>query len=153
MRWPHIHGAPVFARFGDEAFAFVWPEKDRIKRFRWRDDQFDPTPAQGEPRAPPYISDRLNGMPGGMLSVNVDPSSPRRGVLFASVKICDEPGYDACSVAQDRGILRAYDPFTMREIWSNRGENYWYSKFVPPTIAAGRVFLPTASGKVLIYGP
>ena len=75
------------------------------------------------------------------------------GVVFASVKICDEPGYEACSFAQKRGILRAYDPFTMREVWSNRPDNYWYSKFVPPTIAAGRVFLPTASGKVLIYGP
>jgi hypothetical protein len=154
MRWPHIHGAPVFGRFGSDAFAFVWPEKDRIKRFRWRDDgQFDPAPLEGEPRAPRYVDDKRNGMPGGTLSVNVDPSSERRGVVFASVKICDEPGYDPCSQAQVRGILRAYDPFTMREIWSNRGENYWYSKFVPPTIAAGRVFLPTASGKVLVYGP
>jgi hypothetical protein len=155
MKWPHIHGTPVVANFGaDQTFMFVWPEKDRIKRYRWLGDRFDTSPARGPTRAPPHRSDKaVNGMPGGMLSVNVDPTGPRLGVVMASVKICDEPDYDACNVSQDRGILRAFDPFSMREVWSNRGEKYFFAKFVPPTVAAGRVFLPTASGKVLIYGP
>jgi hypothetical protein len=40
----------------------------------------------------------------------------------------------------------------MRQIWNNAGEQYWFAKFVPPTIANGRVFLATVSGKVLVYG-
>jgi hypothetical protein len=103
-------------------------------------------------------------MPGGMLSVNVDPGANGLGVVFASVKACNEAGFPACNddtgpgtfpigYGQNFGILRAFDPFTMREVWSNAGgERYWFAKLVPPTIANGRVFLATASGKVLIYG-
>ena len=42
----------------------------------------------------------------------------------------------------------------MRQVWSDAGEpdKYWFAKLVPPTIANGRVFLATASGRVLIYG-
>jgi hypothetical protein len=167
MRWPHIHGTPAFASFGDkQSFMFLWGEKDKPKRFRWRNDKFDLPPLPGEPIAPPYITDALNGMPGGMLSVNVDPTGNGLGVVFASVKTCSEPGYPACDFdttpiptgyGQMFGILRAFDPFTMQEVWNNArhswSEQYWFAQLVPPTIANGRVFLATASGKVLIYGP
>ena len=154
MEWPHIHGTPAFARFGTDAFMFLWGEKDRPKRFRWRDGKFELPPLEGDPIAPPYVSDSLNGMPGGMLSVNIDHSGNGLGVVFASVKTCNERGYPACDHQQDFGILRAYDPFTMRQVWSDIDEpdKYWFAKLVPPTIANGRVFLATASGKVLIYG-
>jgi hypothetical protein len=154
MQWPHIHGTPAFASFGSDEFMFLWGEKDKPKRFRWRDAKFDLPPLEGEPVAPPYVADNLNGMPGGMVSVNVDPSGDGLGVVFASVKICSEPQYPACDVQQDFGALRAYDPFTMRQIWNDTSDpdKYWFAKLVPPTVANGRVFLATASGKVLIYG-
>ena len=93
-------------------------------------------------------------MPGGMVSVNVDPSGDGLGVVFASVKICGVQGYPACNVGQDVGVLHAYDPFTMAPLWDDTREpdKYWFAKLVPPTVANGRVFLATASGKVLIYG-
>jgi hypothetical protein len=163
MKWPHIHGTPVFGRFDPQhAFMFVWPEKDTLKRYQWMGVRLDANPTPGLEHAPPNIDDGHNGMPGGMLSVNVDPNSRSLGVVLASVKICDpggpfrpgfsNPGFPDCSVSQNRGILRAYDPFTMQLIWSNKDDNYWFAKFVPPTVAAGEVFLPTASGKVLVYG-
>jgi hypothetical protein len=119
----------VFARFSpDQAFVFVWPEKDRIKRYRWRGDRFDPVFVRGEPPAPRNIDPSHNGMPGGMLSMNIDPSGPSLGLVLASVKICDdtspparrEPGYKRCDVDQERGALRAYDPFTLKQIWWNQ---------------------------------
>ena len=30
-------------------------------------------------------------------------------------------------------------------------KDFWFAKFVPPTIANGRVFLATGSGKVMVY--
>ena len=156
MEWPHIHGTPAFASFGNDEFMFLWGEKDKLKRFRWRDGKFELPPKEGAHIAPPYKNERLNGMPGGMVSVNVDPSGNGLGVVFASVKICDEPGrgYRACDDSQDFGVLRAYDPFTMALLWDDtrEPEKYWFAKLVPPTVANGRVFLATASGKVLIYG-
>jgi hypothetical protein len=165
MKWPHIHGTPAFARFeGRHAYMFVWPEKDTIKRYEWDGRHFNRNPLRGKEHAPPNLSDKLNGMPGGMLSVNVDPNGPGLGVVLAALKACvsmkysepwDDPnlGYPRCDASQDRGILLAYDPFTLKLVWSNLGESYYFSKFVPPTVAAGRIFLPTASGKVLVYGP
>ena len=161
--WPHIHGTPVFASFSaNQAFMFVWPEKDAIKRFHWLGDHFDPEPTQGSHFAPAYFSEHWNGMPGGMLSVNIDPEGPGLGVVFASVKNCGEDGYPACDTSQDFGLVLAYDPITMNEIWSNRGESislqnnnggYFFSKFVPPTVAVGHLYVATGSGRVLIYGP
>ncbi|GKQ52627.1 hypothetical protein [Bradyrhizobium sp. Ce-3] len=154
MEWPHIHGTPAFASFGNDQFMFLWGEKDKPKRFRWHDGKFELPPLEGEPIAPPYVDMRLNGMPGGFISVNVDPTGGSSGVVFASAEICDEPGYPSCRTSQDNGVLRAYDPFTMRQLWNDTTEpqKYWFSKLVPPTIAGNRVFLATRSGKVLIYG-
>jgi hypothetical protein len=127
------------------------------------------------------------GMPGGMLALSIDPAQAAAGVLFASVQRCrvtkddpafqinrDDPGFHECSVDDCRtstatlsvcgqqhfGMLRAFNPFTLRELWNNQSDpsvsdedrNYWFAKFVPPTIANGRVFLPTASKRVLVYG-
>jgi hypothetical protein len=58
-------------------------------------------------------------------------------------------------------MLRAFDPISLRELWNNQIDrfgdqaykNYFFAKFVPPTIAHGRVFLPTGSQFVLVYGP
>jgi outer membrane protein assembly factor BamB len=192
MKWPHIHGTPVFGVLGKgNAFLYVWPEKDHLKSFRWLGDQFQTqgTVATGlqtpQPLAPPLRDEMLapgkwkypgaNGMPGGMLSLAVDPSRPGKGVLFASVKRCRGVGdqaqpFQECSVElcksadacgnQDYGMLRAFDPMTMAELWNDQLDgqaaqeirNYWYAKWVPPTIAGGRVFLATWSDKVLVFG-
>jgi hypothetical protein len=53
---------------------------------------------------------------------------------------------------QRGGMLRAFDPFSLRELWNNGGTDYRFVKFVPPTIAVGRVFLPTSSDAVFVYG-
>jgi hypothetical protein len=137
--------------------------------------------------APPRINvkDGALGMPGGMLSLTLDRTKPGKGVLFASVQRCrwgtpplnspnpaephEECAVERCSVNtsngencgdQRWGILRAFDPVTLAELWNDQlddqagqpDRNYWYAKFVPPTIANGRVFLATWSNKVRVYG-
>jgi outer membrane protein assembly factor BamB len=197
IMWPHIHGTPVFGAFPDgRAFLYLWAEKDFLKSFRWWGKRFDTTPAaitvnmlpkpgvatnkSGDAvLAPPYLSDQVlaNGMPGGMLSLTIDPAQPAAGVLFASVQRCkafqpteSETAFNECSVQRCTnstncqeprfGMLRAFDPITLRELWNNQNDpfasdtdrTYWFAKFVPPTIAHGRVFLATASRRVLVYG-
>jgi hypothetical protein len=215
--WPHMHGTPVFAHFRDDArFLFVWPEKDRLKRFAWNGTRFDPTPLESPQIAPPiplpngnhypifcpgphpdrpcacphgdqdFHPQCLNvtgsGMPGGMLAVNLDGDSGQ-GVLFASIQRCAEdldPGFQGHPCTdQGLGSLRAYDPFTLKEVWNDCGtgpslpgdcnlghtgtpdhtDDYYFAHFVPPTVAGGRVFLATApppwipgGGKVIVYG-
>jgi hypothetical protein len=147
--WPHIHGSPVFASFPDHrSLLYVWPEKDHLKAYVWLGDRVDAEhPVLGvakqgglvlAPPGPPF------GMPGGMLAVAVDPGGPDRGLLLASVP---RPEGN-----QMNGMLRVFDPVTLQEIWNNAGTDYMFSKFVPPTAAVGRVFLPTGSGYIIVYG-
>jgi hypothetical protein len=130
--------------------------------------------------APPYLSneDLANGMPGGMLALSIDPAQPAGGVLFASVQRCrrfnDDSALNECSVERCStsstncqeprfGMLRAFDPITLQELWNNQSDqftkdsdkhfkDYFFVKFVSPTTAHGRVFLPTGSRRVLVYG-
>jgi outer membrane protein assembly factor BamB len=82
-------------------------------------------------------------MPGGMVAAVVDPLSANGGVVFASIARVPD---------QSKGMLRALDPLTLREIWNNDSEDYAFAKFVPATIAGKQVLLPTASGEVRVYG-
>ncbi len=152
--WSHVHGSPVFASFPNgPTLVYLWPEKDHLKAFPWLGNRLDDahkTLALGldgnlavAPPGPPF------GMPGGMLAVTVDPSASSAGILFASIARPDPKD----PANQTQGLLRAFDPITLRELWNNSGEPpYNFSKFVPPTIAGGRVYLPTCSNEVLVYG-
>lgn len=147
--WPHIHGSPIFASFkGGRSMIYVWPEKDHLKAIPWLGNNH----ADSVHRV--FATDRNNkvlvappgppfGMPGGMLAVAVDTSRNDSGVLFASVPTPEG--------IQMSGILRAFDPITLRELWNNAGTDYHFVKFVPPTIAVGRVFLPSMNA-VFVYG-
>jgi alpha-tubulin suppressor-like RCC1 family protein len=203
LHWPHIHGTPVFGTLtGGKSFLYVWPEKDDLKSFEWLGDRLDERPRVGRNvadgtlvLAPPFIATNQNGMPGGMLSLSIDPTMPDAGVLFASVQRCGtgdsnmgqfepvecsipecpvfaagffqrhDPSDVRCS-SQMNGMLRAFDPVTMTELWNDRidirarsgesahttGGDYMFAKYVPPTIANGRVLLATDDGTVRIYG-
>jgi hypothetical protein len=148
--WPHIHGAPVYAEFnGGRKALYVWPEKDHLKSFPWLGDRADvdhrvlAVGRNGQllaaPPGPPA------GMPGGMLGLTVDAGQRDAGVLFASIP--NQPD-------QAKGVLHAFDPISLRQLWNNVGEDYHFAKFVPPTLAGNRVFLPTASpsNEVIVYG-
>jgi hypothetical protein len=194
--WPHVHGTPVFGQLaGAGAFAYVWPEKDHLKSLRWLGNQFEESPRDAVNRAgqkilaPPWKKDHKNpdifgqvGMPGGMLTLGVDPMLPGAGVLFASVQTCGDdhswhecldPCHDGetwqacvqrttnfCGTAEDYdhcvhqrfGMLYAFDPVSMRELWNDQNDQndqrdpnikYDFAKFVPPTIAKQKVILAT----------
>ncbi|MGH7840317.1 MAG: hypothetical protein ACREQT_02200, partial [Candidatus Binataceae bacterium] len=140
----------AFPDFPDgRAFLYLWAEKDFLKSFRWWGKRFETTPTiatngKGEAvLAPPFLggADANQflgpvGMPGGMLALSIDPSQQAAGVLFASVQRCAASD-DAelrelheCSVQRCRlgsncdqqkfGMLRAFDPITLRELWNNQ---------------------------------
>ena len=70
-----------------------------------------------------------------------------------SVKRCT-PGDQQCD-HQDLGSLHVIDPVAdaLPELWNDLGSgDYSFAKFVPPTVANGRIFLPTWSNSVRVYG-
>lgn len=148
--WPHIHGTPVYGDFSNgRSFLYLWAEKDYLRAYERIPNagnvQFTKTPSTSNVRAPKVL------MPGGMLSLAIDPQST--GVLFATIP--DESGQVGII---RRGVLRAFDPIPdargkLKEIWNDENSPpYGLAKFVPPTLANGRVYLATATAGVLVYG-
>jgi hypothetical protein len=150
LQWPHVHGSPSYARLASGAeYVYVWPEKDRLRAFArdtsaGNDYRLLPNAAIAEVVAP------HQGMPGGMLSVNADPQFGG-GVVFASVPT--EENWPR----SDGGVLIAFDATPspdgkLHQLWNNYDDAYLFAKFVPPTVANGRVYLATFSNEVLVYG-
>jgi streptogramin lyase len=87
---------------------------------------------------------RVKGMPGGILSVSANGSRAGTGIIWASTPLDGDSNQSIV-----HGILRAYDASDVhRELWNTqqfaaRDEIGWYSKFNSPTVANGRVYMPT----------
>ncbi len=143
-----MNGAPVYwngPTYGPAIY--LWPAGDPLKVFRFTGGLFTtPASAQSTALAP-------GGMPGGMLSLSANGSAAGTGILWATLS----NGGDANHAPQP-GILRAYDASDVtRELWNsqqNAGRDALgnFSKFSPPTIANGHVYVATLSNKLVVYG-
>jgi outer membrane protein assembly factor BamB len=136
--WPHIHGSPTYFDFNNgKSMMYVWAEKDYLKAFQRLGNKFEQV-SHADIIAPD------EGMPGGMLSLSIDKSINGGGVIFATVPL---------DAFQTKGCLRAFDPMTLKELWNNITDpQYKFAKFCPPTVANGKVFLPTFSNRFKVYG-
>jgi hypothetical protein len=141
----HIHGSPVYWSSPNGPRLYVWSEEDYLKSFSFDGSRFNPTPvATSRMRVP-------GGMPGGMLSLSADGSTPGTGIIWAIVPTFDAVGLNV------RGILRAFDASNLTELWnSTQNERFddvgAFAKFSAPTIANGKVYVPTFSGQLHVYG-
>jgi hypothetical protein len=148
IAWPHIHGTPSFSAAADGmSYLYVWPEKDQIKAFRRTGGTppYDSVPSTAAVTSPNW------GMPSGMLSVVVGPSSST--VVFANVPLENVGTVNAGGLVAFDGTPTATKQ--LRTLWGDYSSDsapYVYSKFVPPTIAVGRVFQATFSNRVIVYG-
>ena len=91
-------------------------------------------------------------MPGGILSVSANGNTTGTGIVWASHPL------SSANQAVVPGILDAYDASDLtKELWNSkqnegRDDVGNFAKFCPPTIANGKVYMATFSGKVIVYG-
>jgi len=87
------------------------------------------------------------GYQGAGLSISANGSDPNSGIVWALTPDGDSrwlrPGYLRAYAASASGV------FT--ELWHDGGDYNW-AKFSQPLIANGRVYTPTFSGEVMVYG-
>ena len=144
-----MHGGPVWWDGPTASWLYVWPASTKLQQY-----QFNPgagnltTPALAvSPTTAP------NGQPGGILSVSANGSAPGSGILWAVHQLTG----DANQSVQP-GILHAYNAQNISvELWNSqqlpaRDGGWLFAKFVPPTVANGKVYLSTFSNKLNVFG-
>lgn len=161
----HVHGSPVY--FQPLNRLYLWGENDVLRAFEIdrTSGQLSGAPvAWGQKVAP-------NGMPGGMLSLSANGANDAiiwallpfdRGTSISQGSIAPpDPSDYPTNANQCRlvwGVLRAFDAMTLQEIWNSEADLFYFAKFAPPTIANGRVYVPTygvpnqPAGQFLVYG-
>ncbi len=93
------------------------------------------------------------GIPGGFLTISANGAQAGSGILWASMPYAEDADADVVS-----GVLRAFDASDLtHELWNTRmvparDDLGNFAKFVPPTVANGRVYVATFSNRLLVYG-
>jgi hypothetical protein len=146
----HIHGAPVWWDASSGSYAYIWGESDHLHQYKF--DKVNGvfiTPAVALSPTPAWV----NGMTGGMLAISANNTNAGTGILWASHQFTGD-----ANQAVRPGILHAYDAQNVaNELWNSeqfsaRDSVGSYAKFVPPTVARGKVYLATFSNRLNVYG-
>jgi hypothetical protein len=138
---PEMLGSPVVWRRTagtDDALIYFWPRSEYLTSLRYQHSNNTTSVAT--------TSADTAGPGGGFLSLTWNGATPSSAVLWAAVSLGNGSGTEA-------SFIRAYDPQTLQRLW--QGAVPGYAKFGVPTIAAGRVFVPSWSSSggsnVVVY--
>ena len=157
----HIHGAPIVWKGpNNRTWLYVMGEGDPLKAFPFEGGTFNAQAVkQGDwmqstlNQVPACQSKANHGvwMPGGLLGVSSNGTTPGTGIVWALVPA----NGDANSCRGVKGMLMAFDAEDVtKELWRSQRKDAANSdtkdsfgllaRFNPPTIANGKVFVGTA---------
>jgi hypothetical protein len=157
----HIHGSPVFWEGpAGKSWLYVMGEADHLRAFPFVNGKFDLSGLRRsrwkppKPGAAPCGGPMENWMPGGVISVSSNGSTPGTGIVWVLVPA----NGDANSYRGVKGMLLALNAEDVgQELWRSQGHDLALSdtsnglgllaRFAPPTIANGKVFVGTAGDK------
>jgi hypothetical protein len=139
---PNIHAGPVFWQNSDtQGFIYKMSEKDYLKAFDYdlTSGTVSSTPAHVATVRPGH-----DGMPGGFSSISAN--GRNNGIVWTVVQQQNSMmGYP------HPAILYAHDATNLHELWNNAADQVTLAKFNSPTIAEGKVVLPSV-GLFQVYG-
>jgi hypothetical protein len=142
-------GAPIYwnsPNFGP--VIYIWGSGDYLKAYQFSNGLFNQTPVMQSTTA--GIIGYSNSVP---LSLSANGGQGGTGIVWAAGPYSGDANRQIV-----KGILRAFDATNLgNELWNSkqnatRDDVGGYAKFTPPTIANGKVYLATFSGKLLVYG-
>ncbi len=135
-----IWGSPAYWARTANPRMYVWGQDDHLKSYRFNGATFDTAPSVN-------TQTLTRGYPGGQLSLSADGDKAGTGILWTSHVL---PG--------GGGIVQAFDADDVtHELWNSRANATrddvgTYARYAPPTIANGRVYVPSFSNKLVVYG-
>ncbi len=142
------YGSPAYYNGQDGPTVYIWNPLDLLRAFSYNTASglFNPQPVQVNPT---YVANYA----GGGLSISANGSTPGSGILWAAVPIGAQLNYTLKA-----GALFAFDASNINHIlWSSlqnpaRDTLGYNTNWAAPTVANGRVYVPTFSDKLAVYG-
>jgi outer membrane protein assembly factor BamB len=157
----HLHASPAFwVSPANGPMLFCWGENETLRAWKVNAAGVVSFLAKSAELASAGAGGR-GGMPGGFPIVTSNGATPNTGIVWATAPISQ----DANRFVVD-GILRAYDATVLdpagntdgtarlKLLWDSThipGNTFKFSKFCPPLVADGKVFVPTYDGHVDVY--
>ncbi len=138
----HIHGGPSF--FNNTLY--VGGESDQLKAFSWNGSTINTTPASQT-----SFEAVTNSMPGWQHCVSSNGNS--NGIVWTTRVFSGN-----ANNATQPGIIHAFDATNLNtELWNSkqnaaRDDFGNFAKNPPPTVANGKVYVPTFSNQLVVYG-
>lgn len=156
----HQHCSPVFWNGGAGPMLFNWGENECLRA--WKIDSAGTATfvAKGAEVASAMQGGK-GGMPGGILAVSSNGKVANTGIVWATAPLFHDANKNVVE-----GVLRAYDASTLdpagnadgtarlKLLWDSKhipGNQFNFSKFCPPVVADGKIFVPTYDGRVDVY--
>ena len=143
----HVHGAPVYWDGPTGLHLFLWPEQSHLMDFKVDGRKVTEKPvASSDVQVP-------DGMPGGFLSLSSDAKKVGTGIVWAMHSYQGDALHDI-----QPGIVDAFDAADLtHELWTSkqfadRDDVGTFAKHSSLTVANGRVYVPTFSGQLVVYG-
>lgn len=152
----HIHGSPVYFKDNNgKEYVYAWAEDGFLKQFPLLRATIDPADSSKFDLLNTIIGNTVLpvGMPGAMLSISSNGSAAGTGIIWASHPINGD-----ANQGNVPGIVQAFDATNVsHELWNSnlnglRDSLGTFAKFVPPTIANGKLYLASFSGSLKVYG-
>ncbi len=137
---------------------FCWGENSNLRAWAMAPNGALTYLAESAETASPNVTNSPGGMPGGFISLSTNGSQTGTAVLWALVP------YGDGNATVTTGRFIAYDPDTfvtygdgtkgLRVLWDSQqfGIQFQYNKFNVPVVSGGKIFVPTYSGTVDVYG-
>ena len=142
----HMHNIVPIWKGPQGINAYIWGESDfpRVYRFDPGSHKFTtPAAAVGSTLSPP-------GMPGGMMTLSAHSSHSGTGIVWAAL-----PRIGDANQMTVPGALYALDAEDLSLLWSSSAagdDPLNFAKGSPPIVANGKVYLPSISNFVSVYG-
>jgi hypothetical protein len=143
-----IHGSTVYWDAPSGQMIYLWTSGDPLRAWLFNGSTLQTTP----------VSQSTFSSPGGQcdtspLSLSANLSTAGTGIIWAPTSNAGDPGFGI-----QPGILHAFDASKLStELWNSEQNSVRdtvgnFAKFTVSTVANGKVYLPTFSGQVAVYG-
>jgi len=161
----HLHGSSLFWDSPDLGpLVYCWGENGNLRAWslqpdghltyracsaEWASENSPDDPGANAPKG---------GMPGGMISLSADGTTPHSGVVWALIPYAD------ANMALVAGRLLAYDATSfgtfgdgskqLQVLWDSQDWNiqFTFNKFNRPVVFNGKLIVPTYDDRVDVYG-